>query len=79
MIKYLEVHGKSYVLEMLNLIWDRAQIPEAWNETLILSNNEKDDRANCNNYKEISVLCTIFKVYESILEIETSKKSKASN
>jgi len=42
-------------------------MPKEWTMTIICLIHKKGDKTNCQNYREISVLCVIYKVFAKIL------------
>jgi len=43
------------------------QLPEEWNKAIIVPLHKKGDKLNCNNYREISLLNTAYKVFSKVL------------
>ena len=60
---------KRKILKILNVIWTKGEIPEEWGKMLIIPIFKgKGDKSNCQNYRGISLINHITKLYERILE-----------
>ena len=57
----LEIH------KLINSIWEREKLPEEWKESIIVPIHKKGDKADCNNYRGISLLPTTYKILSNIL------------
>jgi Reverse transcriptase (RNA-dependent DNA polymerase) len=54
---------------IFNAAWKQGRIPEDWGKTIIcLLFERKGDKADCGNYRDISLLPHITKIYERKLE-----------
>jgi hypothetical protein len=42
-------------------------MPEEWNIAIVIPLFKKGDRAVCDNYRGISLLCTVYKIYAKII------------
>jgi len=63
----VELHEK--VLELLNECWRRKEVPENWGKTIIIPiYKQKGDTGECKNYRGISIMDHIAKLYERVLE-----------
>lgn len=62
--------GKGYKLltELYNKIWLGERIPEDWEIGIVVPLFKKGDSKDCNNYRGITLLSTMLKIYERILE-----------
>ncbi|KAL4084171.1 hypothetical protein QTP88_028004 [Uroleucon formosanum] len=67
LIKYggLELHKTIH--ELCSCIWNEEIIPEEWNKAIVIPIHKKGDKMNCNNYRGISLLNTVYKVFSKIL------------
>jgi hypothetical protein len=54
------IHGE---IHKLIFIWNK----EEWKESVIVHMYKKDDKANFSNYREISLLPTVYKILYNIL------------
>jgi len=48
-------------------IWNKKELPEEWNESIIVPIYKKGDKTDCNNYRGISLLPTTYKILSNIL------------
>ena len=48
-------------------IWNKEELPEEWQESIIVPIHKKGDKTDCNNYRGISVLRTTYKILSNIL------------
>lgn len=51
----------------MNTIWEQEEIPEAWCISIICPVHKKGDIMECENYREISLLNTSYKLLSNIL------------
>lgn len=56
------------LLKLFHKIQQQAKIPNDWTIGLILPIHKKGDRTDCNNYRGITLLSVVMKVYEQIIE-----------
>jgi hypothetical protein len=61
----------SAVHKLINYIWNKEELPDQWKESIIVPIHKKGDKADCNNYREISLLST----YKILLSIFLSRLS----
>ena len=55
------------ILKLIISIWNKEELPEEWNESLIVTIYKKGDETDCNNYRGISLLPTTYKIVSKIL------------
>ena len=48
-------------------VWNKEELPEAWKESIIVPIYKKGDKADCSNYRGISLLPTTYKILPKIL------------
>jgi hypothetical protein len=48
-------------------IWNKEELPEEWKESVIVPIYKKGDKTECNNYRDISLLPTTYKILSNIL------------
>jgi hypothetical protein len=46
---------------------DYSKLPEEWKESIIVPIHKKGDKTDCNNYRDISLLPTTYKILSNIL------------
>ena len=65
--------------DLLLSIWNNEKIPDDWKTAVIVPIHKKGDKANCANYRGISLLNIAFKILEAILKnrIEPAYESVA--
>lgn len=62
--------GQILVKEIHKLIasaWEKEIVPEEWKEALIIPLHKKGDKQLCSNYRGISLLNTVYKIFSKIL------------
>lgn len=68
MIKNIGEKGSKLLLKIFNKIWKEENIPKEWEIGLILPIHKKGDAMECSNYRGITLLSTLMKILEKILE-----------
>jgi hypothetical protein len=58
---YSEIHS------LICCVWNKEELPQQWKESIIIPIYEKGDKTDCNNYRDISILSTAYKILSSIL------------
>ena len=74
--KYIKYGGETLqteILKLCNRIWQGEEIPQDWNENIIVPNYKKGNTLDCSNYKAICLSSTASKVYTRILVKKTKK------
>ena len=62
--------GRTIFLEIRKLIisiWKKEKLPEEWKASIIVPIHKKGDKADCSNYRGISLLPTTYKILSNIL------------
>ncbi|XP_076038003.1 uncharacterized protein LOC143023369 [Oratosquilla oratoria] len=67
-IKAMGELGANWLTRIMNVAWKNAEIPDDWSKAVVCPIFKKDDRTNCNNYRGISLLSHVGKVYERVIE-----------
>lgn len=67
-IKILGETGISWLREIINEAWKAERIPQDWGRAIVCPIYKKGDKTQCNNYRGISLLSHVGKIYERILE-----------
>jgi hypothetical protein len=57
----------SVIHKLINSVWNKEELHDRWQESIILSTHRKGDKADCNNYRGISLLSTSYKMLSNIL------------
>lgn len=70
MIKNLGVKGLEGITKLFNKMWEEEKIPKDWEIGVLLPIYKKGDRRDCANYRGITLLSIIAKIYESVLEMK---------
>jgi hypothetical protein len=52
----------SAIHKLIYSIWNKEELPDQWNESIIVPINKKGDKTDCNNYHGISLLSTSYKI-----------------
>jgi len=66
----IKVGGRTICLEIHKLIisiWKKEKLPEEWKESIIVPIRKKGGKTDCNNYRDISLLSTTYKILSNIL------------
>ena len=66
----IKAGGKTIRCEIhkLNIsVWNKEELPEEWEESIIVPIYKKGDKRDCSNYKGISLLPTTYKILSNIL------------
>jgi hypothetical protein len=73
MIKFAESHILNYLTEYFNKIFSAGYFPEEWSKAIIVPLHKKGDRNNPDNYRGISLLSVLSKVFTNILNGRLTK------
>jgi hypothetical protein len=57
----------SQIHRLICCIWNKEELPQQWKESIIVPIDKKGDKTDCNNYREISLLSTAYKILPNIL------------
>jgi sorting nexin-29 len=70
-VKMLKYGGSLFELRfphVINECWKKCDMPSAWHTAKVISLfKKKGERTNCENYREISLLNSAYKVYSRII------------
>jgi hypothetical protein len=61
------------LLRFLNIVWDGEEPPEDWKKAIVISIYKKGDRKDCENYRGISLLNSVYKIYTNIIKNKLSR------
>jgi hypothetical protein len=48
-------------------MWNKEELPQQWKESIIVPIHKKSDKTDCNNYRGIFLLSTVYKTLSNIL------------
>jgi hypothetical protein len=57
----------SKIHNLINSIWNKTDLPDQWNVSIIASIHKKGQKTDCSNYHGISLLLTSYKIVSYIL------------
>jgi len=69
-VELIKAGGRTICGEIHKLIisiWNKEELPDEWKELNIVPIYKKGDKTDCNNYRGISLLSTMYKVLSNIL------------
>jgi hypothetical protein len=52
----------SAIHKLINSVWNKEELPDQWKESIIIPVHKKGDKTDCNNYRRISLLSTLYKI-----------------
>jgi hypothetical protein len=58
---------RSEIHKLINFIWTEEELPDQWEESLIVPVYKKGDETGCSNYREISLLSVSYRILSDIL------------
>ena len=70
---WLDEHNLQHILNMINEWWREGFFPEDKLRAMIASIYKKGDPKKQENYRPISLLCSVYKIYASLLQVRISK------
>jgi hypothetical protein len=68
MIKYAPPCMRELIYKAINMMWNESITPGKWNIAITTLLFKKGDRHRITNYRPITLLCTLFKLWEKILD-----------
>jgi hypothetical protein len=57
----------SEIHKLIKLIWNKEELPHQWKESIVVPIHKNGDKAECSNYRGISLLPTSHKILSNIL------------
>jgi hypothetical protein len=57
----------SEIHKLINSVWNKEELPDQWKEFIIVPIHKKGDKTDCNYYRGISLLSTLYKILYNIL------------
>ena len=67
LIKYGGIALAREIYRLILIIWDEERMPSMWELADMTTIHKKGSKLECANYRGISLLCTLYKVYTRIL------------
>jgi hypothetical protein len=58
---------QSAIHKLINFVWNKEELPDQWKESIIVPIHKKGDKPDCNNYHEISLLSTAYRILSNIV------------
>jgi hypothetical protein len=58
---------QSAIHRLINSIWNKEEFPDQWKESMFVPIHKKGYKTDCNNYRGISLLSTLYKIVSNIL------------
>jgi sorting nexin-29 len=55
--------------QLIGGIWEKEEIPMQWKTSIICPIHKKGDRLDCHDYRGISLLSTMYKIYANIIKM----------
>ena len=75
LLRLLDEYGEAQILDLINTCWLEKSIPKEWKDAAVFSFYKgKGDDASASNYRPISLLNTLYKLYASMLQERLSSK-----
>jgi hypothetical protein len=50
--------------KLINYVWNKEELPDQCKESIIVPIHKTGDKTDCNNYRGISLLSTLYKFYQ---------------
>lgn len=66
-LKEAGTKAEEELYDLITEIWDKEEMPDAWNIGIITSIYKKGDKRDCSNYRGIMLLNIAYKVFSNIL------------
>jgi hypothetical protein len=63
---------RSEVVQLINSVWNKEELPEELKVSIIVHIYKKGDKTDCNSYRCISLLPTTYKILSNILPLRLS-------
>lgn len=67
LIKYSGENMYNFMYRTCHWVWLEEVMPETWNESIIIPLPKKGDKTECSNYRRISLLNSVYKVFSKVL------------
>ena len=77
MMKYMGEDRKRSLGKFINWVWKTGKVPYEWEIGNIVPIYKSEDKKDCKNYREITILMGIvMMVYEKLIEMKIGKQVK---
>jgi hypothetical protein len=60
------VTTRSVIHKLITSVYNKEELPDKWNESIIIPGNKMSDKTDCNNYCGISLLSLSYKILSNI-------------
>lgn len=67
-IKYGGPALVQIIYEMIKEVWEKEVMPREWSKAIVHPIHKKGDKAECNNYRGIALLDTVYKVTATLIK-----------
>ena len=67
------------ILSLMNKIWHTEAIPEIWKMTKTQPLHKSGNKSNVENYRPISNLCSLSKIFEKLIQLKLDQTAKLNN
>jgi sorting nexin-29 len=57
----------SAIHKLINSVWNEEELPDQWNESIIVPVHKMGDKTDCNNYRGMSLLSSSYNILSNIL------------
>ena len=68
LIKYSGLSGLKWLHRIINMAWESGQVPSDWTKAVITPIFKNGNRKDCNNYRGISLISVVGKIFSGIVE-----------
>jgi hypothetical protein len=58
------------IQDLILIIWRSERMPNEWNKSIICPIYKKGEKSECSNYREISLLNTVYKILATVTKTE---------
>jgi len=58
---------KKKIISLLKMVWRQGRISMNWKRSIVIPLYKREEKEEVKNYREISLLCTVYKIYAKIL------------
>ena len=74
LLKYGGEKLEEKIQKLLEQIWLQEQMPQDWNEAILIPVHKKGDKMKCSNYRGIALLNVVYKILASYIKDQVIKK-----